>query len=266
MKNNIIILVSIIFASTIMFVGCEDDFDSPPIETFNPDMVLTIADIYQMEEDSIDSYVFTEDYMLFATVTMNDDAGNIYKEAYVQDSTGGINLYKLSHSGAFNVGDYVRINLKGSELKFYNGKMELIFADILDFGKQMVVQESNVPIEPDSVSIADILTGEYTCKLVELYDVQFADDELLRTYCVEGINGDYFESDYDMNTDIENCDGQSMIVRTSNYASFAKDTVAQGHGSIIAIATLYQYDGGPATWQLLVRSIDEVKMDGSRCE
>lgn len=264
MKNNIIILASIIFAATIMFVGCEDDFDSPPIEIFNPDMVLTIADIYQIQADSCDnsdSYVFTEDYMLFATVTLNDDEGNIYKEAYVQDSTGGINLYKLSHSGAFNVGDYIRINLNGAEVIEFKGKMEIKFDSILDFGKQMVVQETNVPIEPDSVSIADILTGEYSCKLVKVYDVQFEDDELLNTYCVEAINDDYIESEYDMNRDIQNCDGQSLIVRTSNYASFAKDTVPQGRGYVIGIATKFDPE-----WQLLVRSTDEVKMDAPRCE
>jgi len=248
-----------------MFVGCEDDFDSPLIETFNPDMVLTIADIYQIEEDSVvgdGSYFFTEDYFLFATVTMNDDEGNIYKEAYIQDSTGGINLYKLSQPGVFDVGDYIRVNLKGSELKLYKGKMEIIFSDILDFGKQMVVQEKNVPIQPDSVSIADILTGDYTCKLVKLYDVQFLDTELSDTYCVEIIPlvEDFKPPKYDKDRLIKNNSSvQSLIVRTSNFASFAKDTVPQGSGYIIAIATKFDTD-----WQLLVRSIDEVNLNGPR--
>ena len=258
MKNKIIILASIIFATAILFLACEDDFDKPPIDTVNPDMVLSIADIYQIQLDSGDNYVFTDDYMLYATVIMNDDAGNIYKEAYLQDSTGGINLYKISHSGALEIGDYIRINLNGVEIVDYSGKMELIFADILDFGKSMIVQESNVPIEPVSVTIEDIETGDYNCKLVRLTDVQFAASDTSMTFA--DMNGTSSQ-----NRNAEDCSGKTILVRSSDYSDFAGDSIPRGKGDMIAVATKFQYSGGDVVWQLLIRSTDELNLNGLRC-
>ncbi len=264
MKNKIIILIAIAGILQLLFVACDEEKSNPPINTVGQDMVLTIADIYKIQADSGD-YVFKNDYMLYATVTLNDDEGNIYKEAYVQDSTGGINLYKLSHKKVFDIGDKVRINLRDAEVKLFKGKMEIVFKNVLNFKRQMVVQEHNVPIEPENVTIPDILNGDYTCKLVKLQDVQFADEELNSTYCVELPTGQGQEVQFEQNKTLVDCAGNSIIVRTSNFASFAKDTVAQGKGSIIAIATLYK--GFTAdVWQLTIRSVDEIDMNGDRCE
>ncbi|MBN2777368.1 MAG: hypothetical protein JXR36_06985 [Bacteroidales bacterium] len=265
MKNKIIILVSIMAAFAFAFVSCDEELDTPPIAEVDQNKVLTIADIYQMYADS-GEYTFVDDYMLYATVIMDDYSGNIYKEAYVQDSTGGINLYKLTYAESVKIGEYIRINLNGVKIVKYSGKMELSFVEVLDSDKKIVVQNTNVPITPQEVTIEDILTGAYENKLVEIRDVQFASNELGLVYCVETANDPDEESFYDKNRTLEDCDNRSIIVRTSEYASFAKDTVAQGKGNIIGVVTLfYQYSGAPATWQLLLRSIDEVNMDDERC-
>ena len=59
---------------------------------------------------------------------------------------------------------------------------------------------------------------------------------------------------------LNDCDGNSILVRTSGYANFADDTVASGKGSIIGIFTRYG-----ATKQFIIRDINEVNMEGDRC-
>lgn len=266
MKNNILTIIAVLSTTGFLFTGCDKELDRPPIDVVDQNKVLEIKDIYQILADSGNNYIFADDYMLYATVTMNDVSGNIYKEAYIQDTTGGINLYKLTYAESTKVGDYVRINLNGVEIVDYNGKLELKFGDYLDSDKHIVVQESNVPIEPDSVSVADILTGNYKCKLVKVYGVQFKDDELTNPYCIEiPAPNDYEQPTYSMNRYLVSCNGEQLIARTSNYAYFAKDTVPQGSGTMIAIVTLFQYSGGSPNWQLLIRSTDEVDMDDPRC-
>ena len=62
------------------------------------------------------------------------------------------------------------------------------------------------------------------------------------------------------NVTLEDCNGNSIIVRTSGFANFANEKVAKGNGSIVAIVSRYNSD-----LQLLIRSIDEIDMTGERC-
>jgi len=239
--------------------SCELEPDTPPITEANTDLFLNIADIYQIHADSGDNYTFTDDYMLFATVTMDDSNGNIYKEAYVQDSTGGINLYKLSTAGLTRVGQKIRINLNGASIVDYSGKMEIVFDGILDASKNIIIQSNNAAIEPAEISIPDLETNDYECKLVKVVDVQFADNELGKTYA-DGVNNTT------QNRILVDCNGNQLTVRTSGYADFAADTVAEGRGSIVGIATTFIGYTGTVTRQLIIRSIEEVQLDSTRCD
>ena len=59
---------------------------------------------------------------------------------------------------------------------------------------------------------------------------------------------------------LEDCDGNTIIIRTSGYANFASDTLPEGNGSLIAIASVYNGEA-----QLVIRSINEVQLTGNRC-
>ena len=50
-------------------------------------------------------------------------------------------------------------------------------------------------------------------------------------------------------------------VRTSNYANFAENTLPQGTGSMVCIASYYETSSS-VTWQFLIRSISELTFDG----
>jgi hypothetical protein len=248
-----------IIAVLSLLYSCELETDKPHINTVDSNKIITISDIYQIYLDSGENYIFSDDYMLYATVTMDDFYGNIYKEAYVQDSTGGINLYRLSTAGLTRIGQKIRINLNGASLVDYSGKMEIVFDGILDASTHIIVQEQNVPILPAEISISDLESNNYECKLVKINNVQFVDSELGQTYAdALGNNTE--------NRMLEDCNGNELTVRTSGYADFASDSIPSGRGSVVGIATTFIEYSGAVTRQLLIRSVDEVLLDSTRCE
>lgn len=260
MKNKIAPFL-VIATLILSFISCvdEDDFDSPPPNTVSEDEILSVADIYQIYQDSGENYTFQKEYMLYGDIIMSDATGNIYKEAYLQDTSGGINLYKLSSSGLVHEGEHVRVNLKDVSIVDYQGKLELVFDDILNVENRIIVQSENNDIQPYTTTISEIKSGKYDCELIKLDSVQFANSELNKTYAEYG-------GTFAQNRTLKNCSGKSIVVRTSDYADFATDTLAQGNGSIIGVITKYNEFNGSTTWQLLIRNLDEVNLDGARCD
>ena len=262
MKKIITIIIPMFFAAVALVCSCEKP-DVPAITELDKDHILTVADIYKMQADSGDYYQFKDDYMLFGTITMDDSHDNIYKEAYIQDSTGGINLYKLGKAGLVKVGDRVRINLKGGQIVDYSGKMEITFADVEDVSLQVILQEPNVPLTPEEVTMAQIIENPdyYDCRLVKLNNVQFTDTTL--TYAVE--HGTRTQS-----RDMTSCDGNTLVARNSDYADFAGQPLPTGNGSVVGIMTRYfKSDSNGTTtltYQIIIRSTEEVSMDGDRCD
>jgi len=263
MKKIISIIVPMFFAAVALVCSCEKP-DVPAITELDKNHILTVSDIYKMWADSGDYYQFKDDYMLFGTITMDDSHDNIYKEAYLQDSTGGINIYKLSKAGMVKVGDRVRMNLKGSQIVNYSGKMELSFVDVEDATLQVILQEPNVPITPEEVTMAQVIENPdyYDCRLVKLNNVQFAASDTSKIYAIQ--EGDQYQT-----RDMISCDGYPLVTRNSRYANFANDSIPNGNGSMVGIMTRYirtSNTGTSTTYQILIRSTEEVNMDGDRCE
>ena len=254
MKSRFIIFLAAVLITPFIMTSCDEELDVPPIDTVEEHELLTIADIYQIHADSGDNYTFEDDFILFGTITMDDFEGNIYKEAYVEDTSGGVNLYKFSYAEMFEVGQYIRINLNGVSLYDYEGKLELLFTDILDTDKSIILQQEGVPLTPALVTIDDIETGDYNCMLIQLQEIQFIAADTSSTYATDG-------GTFATNREVEDCSGNKIAIRTSDYADFAGYDLPKGSGTIVGIATKYRDD-----WQILIRSVDEVSMEDPRCE
>lgn len=234
-----------------------DDFkepDTPGIPTGN---VLTISDLRQIYVDSVqsgiypDGYTFEKDFSVYCVCTMDDKSGNIYKSAYVEDNNDALNLHLLSSGGLYE-GDSVRIYLKGLILGDYENMLQL---DSVHVDNNIVKVATDKDITPEVVTIGNIQTGNYQAKLVELKDVQFVDEDLGKKWA-DAVNL------VSKDRTIEDCNGNTLIVRTSGYADFASQTVPAGNGSMKAIVGQFRDD-----WQLLVRNTyeGEINMDGLRC-
>ncbi|MDR2834876.1 MAG: DUF5689 domain-containing protein [Bacteroidales bacterium] len=253
MKKINFLIITIVAAIFSFFISCEKP-DVPPLEELNTNKIITVSDIYDTVAKR-GEYTFTEEYFVYGTIIMDDSNGNIYKEAYLQDTVKGVNLYHLKTAGAVTKNSYVRINLKNVVIKDYSGKIELDFDNCDNPKSQIITIIENAPIRPKEVSINDILTGEYVCELVKITDVQFADTTL--TYATA--NGTSNTS-----RNLMNCEGKTIIVRSSDQSDFAGQKLASGKGSIEGVMTKF-IQGQNTVWQLLISDISKVEMNEHRC-
>ncbi|MDG2370118.1 MAG: DUF5689 domain-containing protein, partial [Flavobacteriales bacterium] len=221
MKNNK--FLSLIFISLIIgnLFSCRKKYDNPPMTVITEGNVITISALKAMYPGT--DLSITEDYNIYANVTSEETDGNFYKEAYIQDGTGAIRL-RLLASGGLYIGDSIRINLNGTVLSDYNGMIQL---DSVDVDKNIVKQATQKYISPTNYSVNQI-SPALQGYLIELNDVEFIDDELGYSYA-DAIN------QFSENRTLTDCNGNTILVRTSGYANFAGTTVPDGNGSIIAI-------------------------------
>ncbi len=245
--KTVIKFLSFSILLSFLFTNCvKEDFDRPPISSIPIGNVLTIADLIQIY-NQVEDTVFTTDNSVYATVTMDDRSGNIYRNAYIQDGTGAINLH-LNEPGGLSIGDSIRVYLKNCILSEYSGLLQI---DNVHNDSNIIIIANRQYIEPETVTIPEILTGNYESHLIKLNDVQFAEYELGKTYA---------KTDESTNRILEDCDFNTLIVRTSSYANFAEDLLPEGKGSLIACVGRYNDD-----WQLYIRTVTEVDLNGERC-
>jgi hypothetical protein len=254
MKRSIIIGFASLSLIALIISSCvKEKPDAPPVTTipFDPDKVLTIAEIKEIYSDSGGVYTFTDVYSVYVTVVMDEKSGNIYKSSYVQDATGAIQLNCLNTSGLY-LGDSVRLLLQGATIDNYHDLFQL---QNINTGESVYKVKTNNFIEPEVVTIGE-LSGNidyYQSRAIKLEGVQFVEAELGNTYA-DAVNL------IDLNRTLEDCNGNSIIARTSGYASFAGDIIPEGNGSIVAIASVY--NGTP---QLVLRGVDEILLTEDRC-
>lgn len=233
----------------LAFSGCQkDDVDHPPLNEIDQDKIITIQELRAMYTGQPVS--FQEDYNVYGVITTDERSGNFYRSHYIQDQTGAINI-RLDSGVTLAVGDSVRLSLKGTYLSAYNNMLQV---DSVIYGKNLITQDRGLVVEPLLVTIPQILSGGLQGQLIKLEDVQFAPGALNLTYAnaLDQITE---------NRDLEDCNGNRIIVRTSGFATFAGTQVAQGNGSLIAIVSVFG-----STWQLLIREVEEVVMEGERCQ
>jgi hypothetical protein len=258
MKKQVLISLVALITIISLIVSCvKDEPDAPPSTNapYDPDKTLTIGEVKNMIIENEGPFTFNEDYYLFATVVADESSGNIYESSFVVDNTGGIQLNFYFTSGLY-LGDSVRFNLKGARVSQYYGLYQIENLKPDSSVYKLSVQNY---IEPTVVTIAELNNNidYYQSTPVTINDVQFMYSELKNTYA---------DADNQQTGEVyvEECDGNSILIRSSGYANFAGDTVAQGKGSITAIATVYE-SGSNKTVQLVIRDIKEIKMDGERC-
>lgn len=273
MKNKIFsVLILIIITAAL---SCTDNNDTPPpVRTFLPGERITVQQVKALYNDqmAISDYTLRVpveiiyNWSLHGIITASDKLdGNLYKEAYIQDATGGLRLIFESTSGLY-IGDSVTVNLKGLYVGDYGNFWQVGTTPYKDSGgsirvggmnmdKYVLKTSINNPTYPDTITITQAKTSAYLGKLVTFKNVQFADDALLHTY------GDVVsDPPASANLNLMDCDKKTILVRSSGYASFAGDTVSDKKGMVTGIVTIFSSD-----YQLVLRDIREVKLTQERC-
>jgi len=231
----------------IVLASCKKEPDSPPIDTIEASQIITIDSLRNWETTTGPTSI-TEDLSVYGIVTMDESSGNIYKQLYIQDHTGAIQV-RLASSSDFKVGDSVRIALNGAYLSDYAGVIQL---DSIDPTTDIIKQSANNVKNPEVKTFADITLADEG-RLVKLENVQFQNSQLGTTFA-DAINQS------SENRLIEDCDGNVMIVRTSGFANYAGTELPTGSGSMVCIVN--QFNG---ELQLILRSFNEIMLTGTRC-
>lgn len=248
--KNILLKISSFALALLILVGVnscvKDEFDTPPINNIPVGDVITVTDLI-VSATSAPQKV-TEDRSIYGVITMGEQNGNLYKEAYLRDVTGGLKLSLLS-STSLAVGDSIRVNLNGA--RFYNDN-DQVTIDSLETTNNIIKISAGNTVNPINVTISDVNTGAYIGQLIKLSGVQFKNSELGKTYA----NAQALTTE---NRTIEDCTAETLI-RTSGYSNFAGEMLPEGNGTLIAVASSYR-----GTSQLYIRDIKEVVLTGERC-
>ena len=226
-------------------ISCNKTYDEPPVIEIPEGTRISISDLKDMFTGS--PITLDSNYSINGNITCEETNGNFYKEAYIQDLSGAIKL-KLDASGGLYIGDSVRVSLNGVTMSEYG---DLIQLDNISVDEQIVKIATDRFVTPYTTSINNLNIEDDQSRLIKLDSVEFQSINVTYADAVNLATGERYLND---------CDGNSILVRTSGYANFADDTVASGKGSIIGIFTRYG-----ATKQFIIRDITEVNMEGDRC-
>jgi len=272
MKNIIKLTILITVIVTTVFTACKKyDFDAPDEQgcelDFEPNIsIKDLLDLYP--EHATDVVAIDTNLIIKGTVIANDKSGNLYKSFIIQDSTEmgiqrglqiAINEYE-SHN-KYHVGDMIYIKCKDLYLGNYGGAAQLgglhegavgrIEEPVIDL--HIFNACGGKPIVPRIVTVNNVSSAPINT-LVKFENVQFSRQEF----------GETFGDATNHNTSeqlISDCENSTFItVRTSGYSKFASTPIPEGQGSLVAINGIYK-----SKVQLLIRNINEVKLDADRC-
>ena len=242
----------------------KDGVTSDPCSIDATATAKTVAEVKQLYISNTKFNQITDNFYVKAKVTTSDETGNLYKYLYVEDATGGIrvNINKLNlyQDARFKVGKNVIINLKNLYIGKYNGEFQLGQPNGLEIGQvaeayvYKFFYDSNEPVTTVTATEKTIanLTTDDVGKWIKIKGLQFIDSDLSKTY-VSGSAA--------TNRTLEDCSGNKIILRTSNFASFATAQVDEGKGDVYAILSIFN-----GTYQLWIPKQVNADLDGARCD
>lgn len=244
---------------SVLFIGllssCMKDYDAPPLTepTYKGEPAnITIAKLKEAYKGVIEPTLIDVDYTLKAVVTGNDVSGNIFKQLYIQDETGGINMGVDQNSvyTEYRVGQEVYINLKGLYMVNYADQLQIgydktqanrIAWEVFQFYVHKDKWPQAEKAVPTTITLNSLNDGMVNT-LVKIENVYFPDGGKLP----------FSATDATTNRNLKDGNGNTIIVRNSNYADFAADILPEGGGTVVGILSKFRSD-----WQLLLRSKDD---------
>nr|WP_044655833.1 DUF5689 domain-containing protein [Bacteroides acidifaciens] len=246
----------------VLMTGCERDYDAPPLNEpiytgAQPNTTLAKLKEKYSAATAETPIVITEDYIVKAYITGNDESGNIYKQIIVQDATAALPI-QLDQGNVYTTyrrGQEVFINLKGMCVSVYGGEQQLGWPDAylyrMTFATfQELVKKNGWPyadnVKPEvitDISVVNLDVSKMTYRLVQLEGVHF----------VNGGKNTFAQTSGFGEETLTDAHGNTITVRTSNYASFAYETLPVGTGTVVGI--LGRFNG---TWQLTIPAYSDV--------
>lgn len=253
------------FCLILLNASCEREYTAPPLNeptyTGNLDNI-SILQLKQRYASITTPVLIEEDLIIRGVVVGNDESGNIYKQIYLQDESGAINIGIDQNAmyASYHVGQELFVHLQDLYMVKYGGELQIgmgttnanrIAWEIFQ-AKAFTNSWPNVENATPKVVSLNALSEEMVHTLVEIQDVRF----------VNGGKNAFTTGDATTNEQIRNDAGNVLDVRSSNYSDFAADILPVGKGTVVGI--LSRFNGG---WQLFLRTKADVKeFDGQEVE
>lgn len=259
-KSIILFGIGLAVSSIGILTSCvKQKFDEPPVVVPHVDFpsnatIDSLKRYYTLKPHigSIDTLLVKDDLIIQGIINSTDESGNIYKNLFIQDQTGGIvlTIEQGGLSAQYRLGQRVFIKCKGLYMGTYGGMVEIGYGVYNDQSIGRIppallpshVFLDSLPtkyvaplvINPKSTSIKN-----YTCMLVEFQKVKIPDatSATLNTFVVGGATTNHNIAD-SLGVAIIN-GGKNLIIRTSSYANFSDDKLPLGVGTLRGILTVY---------------------------
>lgn len=266
MKNSSRILAFMLFSVTLLTACIKTKYDAPPTDGTDPNLTptMTIAEFKQLYTGTS---VEIQDSILLAGVIIADDkSGNFYKTLVFQDATAGIAI-RLDATGLANsymIGRKIYVQTKGLFLGSYGNMIQLGGAatagsptevDALPSSlitKHIIKGSLNNEIVPITITIPE-LNDAYQNRLIKLENVQFSPADTGFTYADGTLQ-------LTKNVTVQDCNGNTIILRNSGYATFANAIMPSGKGTLTVVYSVFG-----TTKQLYIRDLYDVVFDQPRC-
>lgn len=253
----------------------------------DPGKIITIKDLKAKTVDNLASSVandtikINEDWQLKVRVSGNDIQSNIYNQVAVEDESGEGLIICISKGGLFGilpVGQEILVNLKGLYIGIYGNNVQIGTPYTNTSGRTF---PSRMSFNTWNDHFKILGTADASKVVAEEFDVTKLKDEqyikshrgklmTLKNVEMDGANGTLAwapSADKDNGNGVSrtvkiNGKAQSlMVVRSSSYADFAAKAMPTGKINITGVFTVYATNPSRYgyTWQILLRSIDDVE-------
>ncbi|MFM2136865.1 MAG: hypothetical protein RL021_2265 [Bacteroidota bacterium] len=246
----------------------KSEYDEPEINNVDPDLTVTNSISDLRNQATTTPLQITTDVIIKGIIIADDKSGSFYKEMVIQDSTGGISiLLDVSNFNSnYPIGRRVFIKCKGLFIaKDSDGIVELGAGSTGQVGRipaglvqQYIVPGKwglDLPYTDQSLDYVNNHLTELCQTLVRMPSLEFSSADIGIPY-----GGDP-NSSSDNNRTLNDCSGNTMIVYTSAYASFATANTPFLNGTVSGVLKVYRGDG-----ELVLRDLDDVQMNQLRCD
>lgn len=271
-----LLVLALLAMISIHFTSCrEDEFDQPPLNGADPNLTvnMTIDSLKKIYRDSIIVFnkvvTINNDWIISGVITADDESGNFYKTMVIEDATAGIaiRLDQSEFHTKFPIGRRVFIKLKGLVMGDYGNLIQLggyvdntgTFPEAAPIPFSLVNDHIiggmyNLNPQPAKVTILDLSnTDKWQNRFIEIQNCEFATADTGQPYA----DAVLFQS---VNRIVNDCNGGSVIVRTSGYSNFATKVTPSGKGTLKGIFSIFASDK-----QMILRDEFDTKMDSVRC-
>ena len=264
-KINIFSLI----LTTLLFSCVEDDaFDAPNLDNLCDSNIKANKEIIDLNS-FISPTLYTADDIIEGYVVSNDEEGNFYKSISIQKEDGSfgvtipVDQYNLHND--YRPGTKVAIKLKDRYVgksssmisigNKYNGEIGRIASS--EFKNVIIRKCGDTKTENELVKVRTIAEAKnYMNTLVEIQNVQFSNASLNKKFFDPSLNNIGGATNHTL---IQIGVNSNVIVRVSEYASFAKKPIPSGSGKITGIMTKYN-----STFQFMVKSYNDIKLNDPR--